>query len=424
MNMLKKLRNRLLILLTTVIALVLLIAFAVVYLSTDTNVQQEQGKRLDELASLPLAPSTNNETFAGSSTINFAQAFILYVDNNGRLVGKLSYLDMSDSEYQTVLKNTWNPHKLKGTIAIEGRIWQYCITNIENVDKTGIGGKPLPNPENLNYKISFIDITNSSQSLTQLFKTFSIVWVIIVGVVFLLSLCFANLSIRPIEESIKKQKQFIADASHELKTPLAIISANMDAIEASGEETVNSQKEWISYIRSEVSRMGKLVGDLLYLAKAEDAKENLITFDLSIVCETAVASMEAIMYEKNRHLSMGIEKDVSVRGDMERIKQAVLILLDNAAKYTDENGDIHVTLQKLKQHAIFRVKNTGKGIPPEDVPRIFDRFYRPDSSRSKDSGGFGLGLSIAKSIVERAGGKISAQSNLGLTTFSITLKSE
>lgn len=247
---------------------------------------------------------------------------------------------------------------------------------------------------------------------------------IVLGVVFLLSLCFANLSIRPIEESTKRQKQFVAGASHELKTPLAIISANMDAIEASGEETVNSQKEWISSIRSEVSRMGRLVGDLLYLAKAEDAKEKLMTFDLSIVCETAVASMEAIMYEKNRRLSTEIEKDVSVRGDMERIKQAVLILLDNAAKYTDENGDIHVTLQKLKQHAIFRVKNTGKGIPPEDVPRIFDRFYRPDSSRSKDSGGFGLGLSIAKSIVERAGGKISAQSNLGLTTFSIALKSE
>lgn len=424
MNMLKKLRNRLLTLLTTVIALVLLIAFAVVYLSTYTNVQQEQGKRLDELASLPFASSTNNEKFARSSTINFAQAFILYVNNNGRLVDKLSYLDMPDSEYQTVLKNIWNPHKLGGTIAIEGRIWQYRITNIENVYKTDVGREPPPNPENLDYKISFIDITDSSQSLTQLFMTFSIVWVIVVGVVFLLSLCFANLSIRPIEESTKRQKQFVADASHELKTPLAIISANMDAIEASGEETVNSQKEWISSIRSEVSRMGRLVGDLLYLAKAEDAKEKLMTFDLSIVCETAVASMEAIMYEKNRRLSTEIEKDVSVRGDMERIKQAVLILLDNAAKYTDENGDIHVTLQKLKQHAIFRVKNTGKGIPPEDVPRIFDRFYRPDSSRSKDSGGFGLGLSIAKSIVERAGGKISAQSNLGLTTFSIALKSE
>jgi signal transduction histidine kinase len=243
------------------------------------------------------------------------------------------------------------------------------------------------------------------------------------AVLFAISSYFAKRSVRPIEESWKKQKQFVADASHELKTPIAIIGSNMDAILASGEETVDSQKEWFGYMRTELTRLNTLIGDLLYLAKSEDSKQGEpLPFDLNVTVEKAIASMEAMIYEKTIDLETHIEKNVLLKGDEEKIKQAALILLDNAAKYTSENGKITVILKKLKGQAILQVQNTGSEIPQEDLSKIFDRFYRPDASRSQDSGGYGLGLSIAKTIVERSGGTISAQSISGINTFTIELK--
>ena len=271
-------------------------------------------------------------------------------------------------------------------------------------------------------QLAFLDITDSSKTLTQLLITFVLVGIAMLFILFGVSSYFANHSIRPIEDNWDKQKQFVADASHELKTPLAIISANTDALLANGEETVNSQKKWIDYIQSEARRMGKLVNDMLYLAKVEDTYEDQMPFDLSNAVVDVIASVEALVFEKGIHLTQTIEPSLIVKGDSEKIKQAFLILLDNATKYTPKYGWVDISLKRSRNLAVCSVQNSGEGIPPDKLPRVFDRFYRSDPSRSQETGGYGLGLSIARTIVERSGGSISAESTERSNTFTFMLK--
>ena len=241
-------------------------------------------------------------------------------------------------------------------------------------------------------------------------------------ILFGVSFYFANRSIRPIEESWQKQKQFVADASHELKTPLAIIGANADALLANGEETINSQKKWLDYIKAEAGRMGKLINDMLYLAKVEDTDETQLPIDFSNAVRDVIASLEAVIFEKGIQLTQHIEPRIIVRGNEEKIKQAVLILLDNSIKYTGDLGDVAITLKRFRNQAVLSIQNSGESIPADRLPKIFDRFYRCDPSRTKETGGFGLGLSIARAIIERSGGCIYAQSSDSGTTFTIELK--
>ena len=422
--MLRKLRNKMLIVNMALLSFVMIVSFSVIYAITYSNTQAENQRKLEMAPGFSTIGEPGAAQGSGEKTIHtsgiaagYTPSFVLTVDNNGRLIEIASFLDLSNETYQEAYEKAWTGKQSAGKMTLADRKWQYAVTQTNMITQNN--GRIS---EQKYWQIVFLDITDTEASLTQLLITFAFVGLGMLVVLFLISYWFSNRAIQPIEESWQKQKQFVADASHELKTPIAVISANMDAIEASGEETVNSQKEWLSYIRAELGRMGKLTGDMLYLAKTEDTKEELLTFDFGFTCETVVASIEALLYDKNIKLHTDIEKNVPVRGDMERIKQAVFILLDNASKYTNENGEITVTLKKSKGHAVFSVKNTGKGIRPDDLPKIFDRFYRPDSSRSEESGGYGLGLSIAKTIVERAGGEITAQSVIGLTTFTIALK--
>jgi signal transduction histidine kinase len=273
------------------------------------------------------------------------------------------------------------------------------------------------------YELILTEIADSEKALGELLLTLAAIAAAALAALVYVSYRFAAVAVRPIEENYNKQKQFIADASHELRTPLAVIGANVDAIAASGEEKVSSQREWFGYIRAELRRTGKLVDDLLYLAKSESVRRGeRLPFDLSAVCETACASMEAVLYENGRSLKTEIAPGVSVSADSGKIAQALYILLDNAGKYTPPGGEISVTLARENGRAVLRVTNSGGGIAPEALPKIFDRFYRADASRSAETDGFGLGLSIAKTIAENSGGTISAESSGGLTTFELRLR--
>jgi signal transduction histidine kinase len=170
--------------------------------------------------------------------------------------------------------------------------------------------------------------------------------------------------------------------------------------------------------------MIKLTNDLLYLAQTDHSDIKLIStdFNLSETIENVILTMEAIIFENNMFLDYNIEPNIICYGNSEQIKQVVMILLDNALKYTNPNGKISLSLKKYNNKAILTISNTGKGIPEEYLNNIFDRFYRLDKSRSKKSGGYGLGLSIAKSIVEQHKGKISVKSIINdITTFTVEL---
>ena len=213
---------------------------------------------------------------------------------------------------------------------------------------------------------------------------------------------------------------FISDASHELKTPLTIISASTDVIR---KDPVNAQ--WINNIKLQTQRLEGLVNDMLTLAKFDEAKFTVCPtrVNLSEVVTDCVLPFEALAYEKGKQLSLSVEKDVFANCDLNCLKKVVTILTDNAVKYAEERSIIYVSLVKEGDKAIFTTKNDGSIIHEKDSNRIFERFYRGDSSRSRESGGSGLGLSIAKSFADANKWKLSAKSVYGKTmTITLTVK--
>jgi two-component system, OmpR family, sensor histidine kinase CiaH len=197
----------------------------------------------------------------------------------------------------------------------------------------------------------------------------------------------------------------------------------VDVLLSNSEDSIKSQSKWLSYIKSEVERMTKLTSDLLYLTQMEysDVKMIFSEFNLSDTVENVVLTMEAVIFENNAALNYNIEPNLMTQGNSEQIKQVVMILLDNALKYTDLSRTIDLVLKKEHNNIFLSITNTGKGIPAELLDKVFDRFYRVDRSRSRNSGGHGLGLSITKAIISQHGGKIWASSILNKSTsFNIS----
>jgi two-component system sensor histidine kinase CiaH len=224
---------------------------------------------------------------------------------------------------------------------------------------------------------------------------------------------FSKIAIKPIVDSIEKQKLFITDAGHEIKTPLAIISANADVL-----ELMNGKNEWITSIRNQTMRLDKLVKNLLTLSKIDEGniKMAFTEFDLSEVVYDTASSFEAIAEAKNKKFYMDICPSLKIYGDEGSIWQLVSTLVDNALKYSNEEGTIKISLHPSKKGVKLEVFNTTDLIEDyskENLNKLFHRFYREDSSRSRDTGGYGIGLSIAKSIVEAHHGKISVRSEDG-----------
>ena len=222
--------------------------------------------------------------------------------------------------------------------------------------------------------------------------------------------------IKPVEESFEKQKQFIADASHELKTPLSVIMASSDALESD-----MSEVKWLDNIKSESERMNKLITSLLDLAKSEEYDEALTleNLNLSKLVETSALSFEGVMFEKGLTLDYDIEKDVYIEGDSDKIKQLVAILVDNAIHHADKNTTVFISLHKQGK-AVLTVQNCGQPIPSGEEEKIFERFYRSDKSRNRNDNRYGLGLAIAKNIVLSLKAEISAKSFDGKTIFKVT----
>lgn len=414
----------------TIISIIIITAFVVIYFITYTNIEKENNRKLESIPRMtaglnvtdyqePLTTLQEQKAIV-RIPIDYSISFSIWVNNVGQVTDVLSYIDMPREDYFQIAEEVLSLGKNEGKISFNNKKWQYRINTFKKfIIKNNLSHTPF---ELGNYQITFLDVTDSSKTLTQLLITFVLVGIAMLLIFFGVSLHFANRSIGPIEESWIKQKQFVADASHELKTPLAIINANSDALLANGEETINSQKKWISYIQAEAGRMGRLINDMLYLAKVEDSDAGQLPFDLSDTILNAIASMEVIIFEKGIQLTQTIEPDLRVKGDSEKIKQAVLILLDNAIKYVNDNGSIHIELKQLRSTGVFSVQNSGEGIPQDELPRVFDRFYRSDPSRSQETGGYGLGLSIAKAVIERSEGRIYADSSNNSTTFGFELK--
>lgn len=271
--------------------------------------------------------------------------------------------------------------------------------------------------------IVLLDRTNEISTMTRLLVILAGIFALSLVVLFLLSVLLSKWAVTPIEDAWNRQRVFFSNASHELKTPLAVISANLDVITSNPDETVAHQGKWFGYIRSEADKMSRLINEMLYIAREErtDSKTVMTELDLSEATEGACLAMEAVAFEKGKTLITDIEPNVTVKGDKESLTRTINILIDNAVSHSSEHSDITVRLKKSRGKAKLTVENQGKPIPKEDLRRIFDRYYRTDASRSRDTGGFGLGLAIAKTVAEKHGGTITAESDENRTVFTLII---
>lgn len=271
-------------------------------------------------------------------------------------------------------------------------------------------------------KIAYADMTREIETMKNLLTSMLMVGVGALGAFFIVSLYLSKWALKPVETAWEQQKRFIADASHELKTPLTVILANTGILLAHKDEKIADQQKWVEYTQVEANRMKQLVEDLLFLAKYDADHKPTLSFDvnLSDALWSCLLPFESVAFENGVSMDSDIQPDIMLKGNEGQLKQLALILIDNACKYAGHGGSIAISLKKQGEVISLVVHNTGSVIPKEHLEHIFDRFYRVDSARAREKGGYGLGLAIASTIVEAHGGKISVESDEAVgTSFKV-----
>lgn len=266
-------------------------------------------------------------------------------------------------------------------------------------------------------RIAFVNLQSEQNQRQNILLVQAAVYLGALGLFLLISFVLSRWALKPVEQSWAQQRRFVSDASHELKTPLTVILANLDIMEQE-----NGESNWLSASRSEALHMKKLIESMLFLTRSDEARQplHMEALNLSSLVEEAALAFEAIAYENEVTLKQDIAQGITTQADAALIKQLVSILLDNAFKYTPKGGVTQVKLIKERDRAVLSVRNHPSYIPPEQLAHIFDRFYRTDDARTKTQGGYGLGLAIAGEIARQHGAAIKANSTQADgTTFEV-----
>ena len=253
---------------------------------------------------------------------------------------------------------------------------------------------------------------------------------LMLAAVLVVSILFSRWALRPVQEAWRRQQRFISDASHDLRTPLTVILANNAILLEHPSDTVGSQRQWIDSTQHEALQMQHLVEDLLLLAKMDESSASgrplqtapFETVDLSTLVEGELLQLESMAFDRNVLLEDSIEPDVFVKGSKPQLARLVATLADNACKYAEPSSKVTVGLASMGRLAQLSVHNDGSFVSQEDLPHLFDRFYRAAKARTGGTGGHGLGLSIAQAIAEEHGGAITVESSPEFgTTFTVRL---
>ena len=327
--------------------------------------------------------------------------FNLLTNEEGKVLVIDSALKLPLEDYELAARRAWKEHKNE-TVKISGRLWQYKITPASAL--LILDNESVSNGET--YQIRFVDVTEAKKSLIILRNTLLLMGSVLLAAFYIMSVYFSNRAIKPMKETWENQQRFIADASHELKTPLSIISANLDVLYANKDETIASQLKWLDYASKGVKRMSGLVQSMLALSKAEieNTLLNKSAVNIGNILNDTVSLFQITADDKNITIERHIPMEVTAFTYPALIEQCIHILIDNAVRYTPRNGTINILLDKTKSIVLLKIENSGRGISEYDLPKIFDRFFRSDTSRT--DGGHGLGLSIAKTGIEKLGGSI------------------
>lgn len=263
----------------------------------------------------------------------------------------------------------------------------------------------VKNPED--YMLIVLDRSDNMRTLDTLGTVMLITAAAVLILVLVLLLWLSRYAVRPFEKNQEMQRQFITDAGHELKTPLAIISSNAEVLELTG-----GSSKWLDNIQSQTKRISQLVAGMIALTRMDEEKleeEPRQELNLSEIVAESADAFSAVAQTRGLQIQTAIDPEVRIVAYQEDMNRLAGILLDNAVKYTDERGYLLVSLRAKGRRAILSVENSCAGMDRAQLPRLFDRFYRADSSRSRETGGYGIGLAMAQMLVRRQKGKLSVE---------------
>lgn len=331
--------------------------------------------------------------------------FTVRIGESGDIKLVLSHnIDISDEDLKQVAAEA------EASADNSGFLREYNLRYMKRYEQDGV-------------KIAFIDYTGIVSSMKKIIAGCIFMCAVALAAFFFISLFLSKWALKPVEQAWQRQRQFVADASHELKTPLTVILANTGILKSNRSDTIERQIGWVENTETEAKRMKKLVDNLLFLAKADDAKAPMVYSELNFsdIALGVALTFEPVAYERGIEIDTGhISPEIHVSGDEAQLSQLAGILLDNAVKYSEDGGVVTLSLTVKQDKAVFSVNNVGSYLKTDDLEHVFDRFYRADESRANE--GYGLGLAIAKSIAESHNGKISAYSDEEKgVTFTVVL---
>lgn len=401
--MIKKLRIKFIAIIMSVVTVLFAVIFWGVLHFTKVNIEQESIQMMRAMAFQPMnsAPVALPQDNDKKIRLPF---FTLNIDENGEISAfGGDYFDLTDKELLSEL--TAAVHEQNAPMGtIQKYDLRFLILSHETTDT-----------------IIFADISSEKAMLNGLIRNCIIVGMIGYTLFFLISLLLAKWVTKPLEKTWNEQKQFIADASHELKTPLTIIMTNAEMLD----DTDYSETDRMLFKKNILwasKRMRGLVESLLELARMDNrnTENEMKILDYSKLVSDSILPFESLFFEKDMEFSTDISPDITVMGDKNKLRQVMSILLDNALKYCDSAYPVKLKLSRTGVHAVLTVSGNGTTLSKEDCENIFKRFYRIDKSRT-DSDSYGLGLSIAQSIINEHGGRIWADSENGVNTFLVSL---
>ena len=420
--MIQKLRKKFIIINMTLVSLVLIVVLCALCLSNYQKLQSESLGAMRHALSAPpddnFKPKMELNRKKDESPFNNIRIFIVILNESGTI----DSLNNNGTEVTEALAQEAVTKALE-TGKDQGNIKSLALRYI--IEDTADGRK-----------IAFADTISQTRSMQTLILNSLLILIAGMAAFFIISLFLSKWALKPVEKAWAQQNQFIADASHELKTPLTVILANLKILLTHKEDTISNQSRWIENTHTEATRMKELVENLLFLARSESDTVTYITgsINLSDTVWKCLLPFESIAFEQGITIRENIAPSLYTQGNEGQLKQLMAILLDNACKYADRDKQVTVTLSRDQEKAVLSVNNTGEPVPQEELDHIFERFYRSDKSRVRTEnpphprsaeskeGGYGLGLSIAQTIVQNHHGKISVQSAESIgTTFTVTL---
>ena len=396
--MLKKLRIKFICIFMITVTVMLGIIFGTVITLTHKNIEQQSISAMRNIAMPPKPDNKSEKEFEHIPKPHFS----LLITPDGEFIAEDNGMfDLSDEEYLNSL-------------------FEYAESRDE---ETGIvpdtSLRYFRNRTPMGNSYIFTDVSAEADMLESLYRTCIIIGLSALLLFFVISIFLAKWAVKPVEEAWDKQKQFIADASHELKTPLTVITTNAELMKSESSE--ENKSKFTDNILTMSKQMRGLVESMLEIARLDNGsvRKEFAVFNLSETVSDAILPFEALFFEKEQNFTSDIEPDINMNGNAEQIKQVVDILLDNANKYSSEKSEIKLILKKQgRNQCRLSVSNEGETIPEDELKNIFKRFYRGDKTRQMNNS-YGLGLSIAERIVNEHSGKIFAESKNRFNTFIV-----